>query len=396
LVPPERAEEMYRILERLQRGERVEHFETVRLRKDGGRIDVSVSVAPLMDAAGRLVGASAIARDITERKRAERELEARARQQAAVADLGQRALARTDLSMLLDEAVALVARTLAVDYCALLELVSDGTALRFRAGVGWPNELKAREVVPTGPQSQAGYTLATGVPVIDEDFRTERRFQADAMLREHGAISGISVIVRAQEHPYGTLSVHTTQPRRFSTDDVHFLEAVAHVLATAIARTHAEEALRVSEQRFRAIFEQSPSGLILYAPNGLLLDANRAVLGTLPRQQTAGYNVLADRRLVAEGVMDDIRRAFAGEAVRLPPLSVDPPRGSGVDEEQARWVRAFLYPIKDEAGAVREVVTMAEDITEQMQAYQLLEQRVAERTRELVTLLEVSRNVAST
>ncbi|HTD76163.1 MAG TPA: histidine kinase, partial [Chloroflexota bacterium] len=100
--------------------------------------------------------------------------------------------------------------------------------------------------------------------------------------------------------------------------------------------------------------------------------------------------------LVAGGVMDDIQRAFAGEAVRLPPLSVDPPRGSGVDEEQARWVRAFLYPIKDEAGAVREVVAMVEDITEQVQAHQLLEQRVEERTRELVTLLEVSRNVAST
>src|SRR5207249_10908017 len=124
------------LLERLQRGERVEHFETVRLRKDGSRIDVSVSVSPLMDAAGRVVGASAIARDITERKRAERELEARARQQAAVADLGQRALARTDLSTLLDEAVALVARTLEVDYFALLELVSDGAALRLRARLG--------------------------------------------------------------------------------------------------------------------------------------------------------------------------------------------------------------------------------------------------------------------
>src|SRR5439155_6009406 len=139
-----------------------------------------------------------------------------------------------------------------------------------------------------------------------------------------------------------------------------------------------------------------PLGLLLYAPHGLLLDANRAVLGTLPREQARGYNVLADQRFVAAGVMDDIERAFAGEAVQLPPLLDQRSDAATSPQGRARWMQASLYPLKDEAGAVREVVAMAQDVTEQMQAYQLLEQRVAERTRELVTLLEVSRNVAST
>ena len=71
LLPPERANEESDILARIVRGESVEHFETVRLRKDGKRIDVSATISPIKDSSGAIVGASKIARDITERERAE-------------------------------------------------------------------------------------------------------------------------------------------------------------------------------------------------------------------------------------------------------------------------------------------------------------------------------------
>jgi PAS domain S-box-containing protein len=71
LMPPERFDEEPEILARLRAGERIEHYETVRRRKDGTRIDVSLTVSPVRDRAGRIVGASKIARDITEQKRAE-------------------------------------------------------------------------------------------------------------------------------------------------------------------------------------------------------------------------------------------------------------------------------------------------------------------------------------
>ena len=74
LVPPDRLAEEPKILERLRRGERVEHFETVRVAKDGSRLDISLTISPLKDATGRTVGASKVARDITERKRAEESL----------------------------------------------------------------------------------------------------------------------------------------------------------------------------------------------------------------------------------------------------------------------------------------------------------------------------------
>jgi PAS domain S-box-containing protein len=74
LAPPEQLEEMQRILEQLRQGERVEHYETVRRKKDGTRIAISLTVSPVKNAAGQVIGASAIARDITARKQAEEAL----------------------------------------------------------------------------------------------------------------------------------------------------------------------------------------------------------------------------------------------------------------------------------------------------------------------------------
>jgi PAS domain S-box-containing protein len=75
LMPPERPDDFPNILSAIRRGERIEHFETQRVRKDGRRIDVSLTVSPIKDAAGRIIGASKIARDVTDRRRAEAERE---------------------------------------------------------------------------------------------------------------------------------------------------------------------------------------------------------------------------------------------------------------------------------------------------------------------------------
>lgn len=74
VIPPDRLDEERDILERLGRGERIEHFETERVRKDGRRVDVALSVSPIRDAEGHIIGASKVARDVTDAKRAERAL----------------------------------------------------------------------------------------------------------------------------------------------------------------------------------------------------------------------------------------------------------------------------------------------------------------------------------
>ncbi|MEA3070695.1 MAG: hypothetical protein QOD29_2141 [Alphaproteobacteria bacterium] len=74
IIPPERRDEERTIVDQLTRGERIDHFETVRMRKDGSLLDVSLTISPMKDASGSVVGASKLARDITERKRAEEAL----------------------------------------------------------------------------------------------------------------------------------------------------------------------------------------------------------------------------------------------------------------------------------------------------------------------------------
>lgn len=272
-------------------GRGVTDVEDVFVRRDGTALPVSYSASPIADK-GYARGLILVFRDRMGWPRGEgvspeRALQARTRQQAAVAELGQHALANADLATLMDEAVALVARTIAVDLCALLELLPDGTALRFRATSGWQAEAREQGRVPTGSASQAGYALQVGAPVIVADFRAETRFRANDLLRAHGAVSGMTVIVPGHEHdrPYGILSVHTRRVRRFTPDDIHFLTAVGNVLAAAIERARAYETLeqRVAERtrELSALLDVShtvASTLELEPLLGLILDQLKTVV----------------------------------------------------------------------------------------------------------------------
>src|SRR4030095_12721388 len=87
----------------------------------------------------------------------------------------------------------------------------------------------------------------------------ETRFTPAELLREHGIVSGMTVIIQGHKQPYGVLGVHATECRMFSRDDVHFVQAVANVLAMAVERDRAEgdrAGLLAAEQRARAEAER--------------------------------------------------------------------------------------------------------------------------------------------
>ena len=216
-------------------------------RRDGSLFPADLSVSETRLAQRRIF--TGTLRDVTERTRAEAATATRTRQQAAVVDLSQHALAGRDLDRLMTDAVALVAQVLGVEFAKVLELTPSGDELLLRAGVGLREGCLGRVSVTPGLEAQAGYTLHVGAPVVVEDLRAETRFQPAALLLEHGAISGMSTVLHGRSGPYGILGAFTTQRRTFQGDDVHFLQSIADVLAAAIERRQLEEELLATAAR---------------------------------------------------------------------------------------------------------------------------------------------------
>ena len=264
-------------------------LELLARRKDGSKLPVDIMLNPLSLTGPE--GMIATVRDITQRKQAEEALnksrdelemrvaertaelsaersktvaalEIRARQQAALAGLSQRALEGTVLATLLDDAVRLVRAVLGCEFCRVMELLPNGKDLLLRAGSGWKKGAVGSVQVPTGRRSQEGFTLLSNAPVIVEDLRVEKRFRSPPLLFDRHVVGGLSVIIHGRQQPYGVLSAHTTRRRRFTNDDVHFLQSLASVLAAAIERRELEEELlNISSNEQRRIGQDLHDGL---------------------------------------------------------------------------------------------------------------------------------------
>jgi two-component system, cell cycle sensor histidine kinase and response regulator CckA len=214
---------------------------------------------------------------IVELTRTEETLRATARQQEAVAHLGQQALAGAPVSELIDAVVSLVARVLEVDFSSVLELRPQSRTLLLRAGVGWREGSVGRTVVPAAADTHAGYVLRSPGAVVVEDLAAETRFGSAPLLDAHRVVSGLSVIIHGKERAFGILGAYTAGRRAFTSHDVHFLQAAASVLATAIDRAAAEEALRRSEEHFRSLIDNALDIVTVVGENGIFQYASPSV-----------------------------------------------------------------------------------------------------------------------
>ncbi|MGA7616042.1 MAG: PAS domain-containing protein [Thermoanaerobaculia bacterium] len=172
------------------------------------------------------------------------ELDARTRQQTAVAELGQAALTRVDVSLLIGQACALAADTLAVDICRMLEWLPDRQRLGTRTIIGYPHHESESEV-----DSEAIFTFESSEPVVFDRLSEETRFSGEPILGPAGVVSGMSVVLPGRTGPLGILGAYSRSERHFKSYEIEFMKSIANVLAAAIENKRTQ--IELAESRAR-------------------------------------------------------------------------------------------------------------------------------------------------
>ena len=254
LVPLDHPDELPELMRRLKSGERIEHFETVRVRKDGTRLDVSLTISPLKNDQGEIIGASKIARDITARKRSEAALRFLAAASKALADL-------TDpLSTM--QKVARFAIPDFADWCTVDMLEHDGSVKRVVVAHADPSKVQlARDLQNRNPpdpsEEQAIWKiLQTGqsemVTEISDELLQERVKDAKLLnvVRELGLKSYIGVPLIVRGKALGVLTFITAESqRKYEPADLRLAEELGQRAATAIENSRLYDELRDADRR---------------------------------------------------------------------------------------------------------------------------------------------------
>ena len=301
LVPAERVAEIEDILERLRRGEAIKQFETIRRRKDGTDVDVSLSINPIRNSSGDIIGASAIQHDISERKRREQV-------QRFLAEASRLLAANVDHRKTLPKVAALTLQI--ADWCVIETYDGAGSltevaiANRASAKVELMREMRRRYPPDGNDGSLPSRVLRTGkaelIPEVSEGLLKSIAQNSEHlhMLREIGVGSVIVVPMRARERSIGTIMISNgRESRPFAPEDLDLAEDLARRAALAIENA----TLHASEQEARRRAERSAEQV------GRLQAVTAALSGALSPAAVA--DVLVEQGAVAVGAERRLRSA---------------------------------------------------------------------------------------
>jgi PAS domain S-box-containing protein/diguanylate cyclase (GGDEF)-like protein len=251
LIPPERASEEPAILGRIARGERVEQFETERIRKDGRKIDVSVSTSPLRDSAGKILGASKIARDITEHKRAQEKVMRLSRIHSVLSSINSLIVRTRDRQSLLDEScrIAVELGNFGAAWIGLLDPEGCNIVLTAWAGPDAYRQARDRasnsENIRRG-QGLVGRAIAEKRPVYSNDIAADQEESLTQRMRaslEFGYRSLIALPLIIGERAVGAFELFAKERGFIDEGELRLLNEIAGDISFALEHIGQEERL---------------------------------------------------------------------------------------------------------------------------------------------------------
>ena len=260
IIPPELHGEEQRILEQLRHGQTIDHYDTTRVTKDGRRIQVSLTVSPVRDAHGTIVGASKVARDISERKRGEALLLESEQRLSAEADalerltlLSTRLWRSRALAAGLDEMLAAVRELLGADAASVQLHAQDGT-LRVAAQHG----------LEDGTQILAPVTTER---IVIEDVTREGPFEALRQLTRSASCRAVisAPLIAADGTDLGAIVALFRAPRKPAEQELRRLNLYLRQASDFIERGKLEDGLRESEEALREADRRKDEFLALLA-----------------------------------------------------------------------------------------------------------------------------------
>ncbi|HEX8352543.1 MAG TPA: PAS domain S-box protein [Pyrinomonadaceae bacterium] len=282
IVPEELTPQLQEIHERLGRGEKISHLETTRVRKDGSRVSVAISVSPVRDSSGRTVGAATIARDITERRRADAELARRVHQAALGAEVGAAfAEGSVPLPRVLQDCVESVVRHLDAAFARVWTLERGADVLELRASAGLYTHLDgAHGRVPVG-QFKIGLIAAERLPHLTNAVVGDPRVGDQAWARREGMVAFAGYPLLVEDRLVGVLAMFARA--ELPADTLEALASVSNVIAQGMERRRVEEALAALLREREQTIEEVSTPVVPVLDGVLVIP----LIGSLDARRTA-------------------------------------------------------------------------------------------------------------
>ncbi len=398
IIPEELRKEEEMILSRLRKGEHIDHFETVRMRKDGSRLDISLTISPIKNSVGQIIGASKIARDITESKRLQRNLQ-------FLSDASKVLSSSLDYKTTL-QTIARLAVPHIADWCTIDILAEDGSIEPLVVAhvdpqkVQWARELRKKYPIKMDAPYGIPQVLRTGVselvPFISDDMLVAAALDDEqlALLRNIGFTSGMTIPLVIDGKARGTLTFALAESiRHYTHADLVMAEELASRASLAIQNAQLYREIHQSRDQLDIILHGVADGIVVNDIHHRIIYANEAaarmtgfasiqeLMETPAPAAAARFEIIDEQRRPFPPSQFTYLRVLAGEREAEAVMGYMN-RAEGKAE---RWSFLKSLPILNELGEVIMVVTIMHDITERVLAEQRKDVFISMASHELKT-----------